>query len=123
VTTAHLFLAYAAAAVALLTLVGAIAALVLGVRLRLLLDRLILVAVVVLLLAAVSGLPMILFGGPPADVLHLVYGAVAPVILLGGRYLGRGGSMGRRAAIVAIAALALLGVVYRLFTTGSGPAS
>ncbi|MDQ3938842.1 MAG: hypothetical protein M3253_09220, partial [Chloroflexota bacterium] len=85
--------------------------------LRVLLDRLILITVVVLIAAAASGLPLVVTVGAPADVLHLLYGVIGPLILLGGRYLGRGGTFRRRSALVALAAIALLGVIYRLFTT------
>lgn len=115
----HLFLAYAVAALALATLGTAAAAAVVGPPLRLLLDRLILLTLFALLLAVVSGLPLLVLVGSPADALHLVYGLAAPLILLGGRFLFRADSQRRRSLFVALAGLALIGIVYRLFTTGS----
>lgn len=115
----HLLLAYGAAALAIAAVLVAVAAMAAGSPLRLLLDRAVLIAAAALLLAALSGLPLLVIEGAPADALHLLYGAVGPLVLLGGRYLGRSGSIRRRATLVAIAALALLGVIYRLFTTGS----
>jgi hypothetical protein len=121
-TELHLLLAYAAAVAGAVILLTALAGMVAGPPLRVWLDRSILAALAALLLAALTGLPLVLLTGPPADPLHLVYAAAAPLVLLTGRYLGRRGSLRRRALLVAIAGVALLGVIYRLFTTG-GPAS
>lgn len=118
----HLLLAYAAAVIVGLTLLAALAGILVGPRLRLLVDRLILLAILALVVVSVVGLPLPLLVGPPRDVLHLLYAVAGPIVLLGGRYLGRAGSLRQRFVFVAIAALALLGVIYRLFTTAGPPA-
>jgi hypothetical protein len=115
----HDLLAYAALAAALATLLVAVVGTVAGGPVRIWLDRLILLTLAALAAAALSGLPLALLAGLPADVLHLVYGLSAPLVLLAGRYLGRRGSLHRRSLLVALATLALLGVIYRLFTTAS----
>jgi hypothetical protein len=116
VTQLHLLLAYASAALVALTLLSALIGIALGGRMSLLVDRLILLSALALLIAALVGLPLPILGAPLRDVLHLLYAVVAPVVLLGARYLGRGPSP-RRFTIVAVGAIALLGVIYRLFTT------
>lgn len=116
----HGLLAYAALAAAVVMFLVALAGLALGPVIRLWLDRLILITLGVLLVAGLSGLPLALLTGLPGDPLHLLYGVGAPLILLAGRYLGRHGSVRRRSVFVGLATLALLGVIYRLFTTAAG---
>ncbi|HSH21521.1 MAG TPA: hypothetical protein VK992_02740 [Candidatus Caenarcaniphilales bacterium] len=117
-TELHLVLAYVAAASVAATLLAAVAGMAIGPRVRVLIDRLILAAVALLVVTALAGVPLVLLVGPPSDILHVVYAVVAPLILLAGRYLGRDPAMRRRSAFVAVATLAVVGVVYRLFTTG-----
>lgn len=100
-----------------LALVGG-AAIVWPQRLRIWLDRLILVALAAMAIGVISGLPLILISGGPADPLHFVYALVAPALIAGARYLGHDVDLRRRAILVTAAAVALLGVVYRLFATG-----
>lgn len=114
----HSLLAYSVLAAAVTTLGLAVLGIIAGPRVRIWLDRLVLATLVFLAVAALSGLPLLL-GRPPADVLHIVYALTAPLILLAGRYLGRHGSIRRRSLLVVLTALALLGVIYRLFTTAS----
>jgi len=121
VSLLHGLLAYALAAGTLVMVATGVAAAAVGPRSRIWLDRLILGTLGLWLLAAATGLPLMLVR-PPTDPLHLVYGVAAPLILLGGRYLGRGASVRRRAVLVAVASVALLGVIYRLFTTAGGAA-
>lgn len=114
----HTLLAYLAAVLGMATLALAVVGVAVGRPVRIWLDRLILLTLAALVVAAIAGLPLTVLVGVPADVLHLLYGLVGPLILVGGRYLGRSGSVRRRSFFVALASLAVLGVVYRLFTTG-----
>lgn len=70
------------------------------------------------IVAAASGLLLLIAGGTPADALHLLYAAIAvAVIPLARSFLGRASQ--RRAAILMLAAFIAIGaVMYRLFTTG-----
>jgi hypothetical protein len=113
----HYWIGWLNAALAAVVLATALAALALGDKLRNWLDRALLAASAALLLGALSGLALPFLVGQPRDVLHWLYGLLGPVVLLGARYLGRNGTTRRRAAFVALGAVALLGVVYRLFTT------
>jgi hypothetical protein len=85
---------------------------------RLLADRLVLAAIAVVAVAAASGLAVLVLVGPPSDALHFVYAAVAllgfPVV----RYVARNAQPRRFSLFLGIAAVALLGVVARLWTTG-----
>ncbi|MDP8905354.1 MAG: hypothetical protein M3N29_08570 [Chloroflexota bacterium] len=116
----HLLVAYGATVLAGATVLLALAGMLLGRRLRVWLDRLILTTLIALLAAATSGLPLLVLNRPPHDPLHLLYGVVGPLILLGGRYLGRHGSLRWRSLLVALAGVALLGVIFRLYTTAGG---
>jgi len=118
VTLLHQWLAYLALAGAALVLVAAGSGLVAPRRIRVWLDRAILVALVALGVALLSGLPLIVLTGGPADPLHLVYALIGPAMLAGARYWGHDVGLRRRALYMAVAALALLAVIYRLFTTG-----
>jgi hypothetical protein len=86
-------------------------------------DRTILVVLAVLLLAGLVGLGLLAGGGRPADPLHLLYGQAALVTAPIGYWLARRGGLRapgrfRRDMWVAIAAVVLLGIEYRLFVTG-----
>jgi peptidoglycan/LPS O-acetylase OafA/YrhL len=80
-------------------------------------DRLILASLGAVALAALAGAGVWITQGPPADPLHLVYGALALVVLPVARYLGRIGSVRRRSGFVAGGCLVMAGVLYRLWTT------
>ena len=72
----------------------------------------------VFLIAAVSGVPLLLTGARPSEGLHFLYAVVAlAVIPLARSFLGR--TSARSAAALLLVALVVLGAVtYRLFTTG-----
>lgn len=74
--------------------------------------------VALLVVAAASGLLMLMTGARPADILHLLYAALAVgLIPLARSFLGA--LRGRRAGVLMIVAFAVLGaIVYRLFATG-----
>jgi hypothetical protein len=80
-------------------------------------DRLQIVVVLMIALAIAAGAVTFALGARPADGLHLVYGAVAIVLLPLARSFRSGAS--RRDALLLLSACALLGgVLFRLFTTG-----
>ncbi len=117
-TPVHQWLAYVALAGAVLLLAAAALGLAAPPRLRVWLDRAILVALVALAIAALSGLPLIVLSGGPADPLHLLYAVIGPGLIVVARYLGNDVDRRRRALYMAVAAITLLAVIYRLFTTG-----
>lgn len=75
-------------------------------------------AVSLLIVAAASGVLLIVQGPQPREGLHLLYAGVAIALIpLARSFLGR--MSHRRASAVLVATFAVLGaVVYRLFTTG-----
>jgi hypothetical protein len=80
------------------------------------LDRSILLDLALAAVAALAGIAAFMRAGP-ADMLHLLYGAVLLVVIAGGRYLGR--RPGRsQAGWVAVSSLVALGVIVRLAMTG-----
>ena len=114
----HQALGYATAAAAVLLLAAAALGLAAPERLRVWLDRAILVALVALGIAALSGLPLIVLTGGPADPLHFLYAVIGPGLIVVARYLGHDVDRRRRALYMAVAAITVLAVIYRLFTTG-----
>jgi peptidoglycan/LPS O-acetylase OafA/YrhL len=80
-------------------------------------DRLIIATLGAVALAALAGAGVWVSQGPPADPLHLVYGALALIVLPVARYLGHAGSIRRRSGFVAVGCLVMAGVLYRLWTT------
>jgi peptidoglycan/LPS O-acetylase OafA/YrhL len=80
-------------------------------------DRLILATLGAVALAVLAGLGVWVSQGAPTDPLHLVYGALALIVLPVARYLGRVGSIRRRSGSVAVGCLVMAGVLYRLWTT------
>jgi hypothetical protein len=81
-------------------------------------DRVLLVALLLCSVAVAGGLITALVGGPPADPLHLVYGAAALAVLPIARYLGRVGDPRRRAGWLGLGSLVLLALLVRLVQTG-----
>ncbi len=87
-------------------------------------DRTILGLLAVLLVDGLVGLGLLVGGGRPRDPLHLLYGPAALVTAPIGYWLARRGGLARaprsvrRDAWVAVAAVVLLGIEYRLFVTG-----
>lgn len=72
----------------------------------------------VLIVAAAGGLILLLLGSAPTEGVHLLYAAVAIVLVpLARSFLGR--TSGRGAASLLLVTFAVLGaLMYRLFTTG-----
>jgi hypothetical protein len=85
-------------------------------------DRLVLVALAVLVLNLLIGAALLVGGRRPVDALHLVYGPAAVVTLPIGWWLAtrhRDGARGaRRDVWLLVASLVLLGLEARLFMTG-----
>ncbi len=120
-TDLHLALFGLTAAAALALLVVACGGILRGRYSRLWIDRLVLVGIACVALTAVVGPALILTGKQPGDVLHFLYAAVALLALPIGR--GVAGSVKtprRRGAAIALAAIVMLGVLLRLYMTGSG---
>jgi hypothetical protein len=81
-------------------------------------DRLVLAVLATTGLAVLLGAGVAVSSRPPADGLHLVYGAMALAVLPIARYIGRAGSDRRRAAWLLLGGVAQLAVYVRLFQTG-----
>ena len=79
-------------------------------------DRAILTAIGLVAIGAATGLVILLGGGAPADPLHLLYGALALLILPVVRFWDR--LAGRRALAIGIGGVILSLLVLRLFQTG-----
>lgn len=71
-----------------------------------------------IIVGAASGAVLLVMGARPAEPLHLLYAAVAVVVIpLARSFVGR--TIERRGAVFLLAAFAALGaIIYRLFTTG-----
>jgi hypothetical protein len=104
--------------VLLLALVASCALTLVGRSNRVLVDRAVLAAIVAAGSAAIVGLVVYVVAGPPSDALHVVYGAVAVVVIPVVRYAARRAAPRRLSALLGIAALAMLGVLVRLWQTG-----
>jgi hypothetical protein len=85
---------------------------------RLLGDRLVLAVLATTGLAALLGAGVAVSSRPPADGLHLVYGAVALAVLPIARYLARAGSDRRRAGWLLLGSVVQLAIYARLLQTG-----
>ena len=83
---------------------------------RLAVDRAILVAIAVAIVAIGSGLLLLAAGGRPADALHFVYAAAAIAALPIARFAGVFAS--RRGLAVVVGAVVLVALVVRLSQTG-----
>lgn len=81
-------------------------------------ERLQAAVVSLVIVGAASGIILLAMGYRPADPLHLLYAAVAVVVIPVARsFAGR--TLERRTALLLLAALIVLGALtYRLFTTG-----
>ena len=79
-------------------------------------DRFQAVLIGVILLAAIAGAAVFVTGARPADGLHVVYGAVAILLIPFARSFVGGGT-GRDRVIMLVAVVALGGVMYRLIAT------
>lgn len=81
-------------------------------------ERLQATVVSLIIVGAASGTVLLVMGAQPADPLHLLYAAIAVVVIpLARSFAGR--TIERRSAILLLAAFAALGaIIYRLFTTG-----
>jgi hypothetical protein len=71
----------------------------------------------VILVAAIAGAAVFVTGARPADGLHVVYGAVAVLLIPFARSFVGGGTR-RDRVIMLVAVVALGGVMYRLVATG-----
>ncbi len=120
-TNLHLGLFVATAAATIALLVVAVLGLVRDHFRRLWIDRLILVSLACVALTTVVGPALILSGEQPTDSLHFLYAAVAWLALPVGRVVsGSVHSARRRGASIAVATVVMLGVLLRLYMTGSG---
>ncbi len=120
-TQLHLALFAVTAVIAAALLVVSAAGLVSGSYPRLWIDRLILAGLAGVALTTVVGPALILSGEQPSDGLHFLYAAVAWLALPVGRAVS--GSMKtarRRGTAIVVAAIVLLGVLLRLYMTGTG---
>jgi len=114
----HRFLAYAAAAAAVLGIVWSCVVVVRGRPQAPTFERFQAAVVSVIIVGAASGVLLLLTGARPAEGLHLLYAAVAVIVIpLAHSFLAQ--TSDRRTALVLLVAFAVLGAVtYRLFTTG-----
>jgi hypothetical protein len=80
-------------------------------------DRLVLVVLGATGLAVLLGAGIAATSRPSPDALHIVYGAVALVVLPIARHIGRAGSNRRRAGWLLLGSVAQLAVYIRLFQT------
>jgi hypothetical protein len=118
IATLHGWLAAGTAIVAVIVLLGAVA-LGIGRRgARSWIDRAILVALALVAIDLLLGAVLLAVGHAPMDLLHVVYGGVALVVLPVARWAGRAGDVRRRALWVAGGSVVLLGVLLRLLQTG-----
>jgi hypothetical protein len=117
VQSVHTILAYAAVAAVGLAVAWSC---ILAVRARSggrVFDRLQVVVVGLVLLAAAVGAALFASGARPADSLHLLYGGVAVVLIPLARSF-RAGAVRRDSVLMLVAVVALGGVLFRLFSTG-----
>lgn len=84
------------------------------------LDRAILVQLATGLATGLVGLAVAAVSEPPADPLHLLYGAVLVSLPVGGRYATRRADPRRIGRAMAVVSLVTLGVAVRAFMTGGG---
>jgi hypothetical protein len=119
VQTIHESLAILAIAFALACLAIALIAWASGRPYRIVIDRLILLGLLALTPAVVTGGAIALLRRPPPDPLHFLYAVAVFVPLPLARYLGRSGSLRRRGGYVALGAFVTLGLLVRLFQTGA----
>lgn len=86
-------------------------------------DRMVLVTLGATIANVIVGALLLAGGGHPADPLHLLYGVASVVTVplgwvLGGRSTVGAPSRGRRDVWIAVATAVLLGIEFRLYTTG-----
>jgi hypothetical protein len=84
-----------------------------------LLDRVVLAHLALATLAGLAGVAAAAGGRPPADGLHLVYGAVSTGLPVVARMTAQGRDRAAIGRWVALAALLALGATIRSFMTGS----
>jgi hypothetical protein len=118
VTAAPATLARVVAVAAAATLVAAIALRAGSAPARAWVDRAILGALALVALDGLLGLTLVALGHAPTDLLHVVYGAAALLVLPVARYAGRARELRRRALWVAGGSVVLLGILLRLAQTG-----
>ncbi len=114
----HLALAVSAVAVAGLVLLASGYAVLTHDYRRILIDRLLLAAVALLLLAGVTGLLVFATSRRLSDPLHLVYGLVVVAALPVARYLARQGTPRRRGSYMMAGTVVSLALLARLSMTG-----
>jgi len=118
VSAAHATLAIVVAVAAAATLVAAIALRAGSAPARGWVDRAILGALALVALDGLLGLTLVALGHAPTDLLHVVYGVAALLVLPVARYAGRTRELRRRALWVAGGSVVLLGILLRLAQTG-----
>jgi hypothetical protein len=113
--------AWAAVAAAVLAVTTVLLGVLHGLRSvpgRVWLDRLVLALLVATALAAVLGLGVLVGSRPPADGLHLVYGAAAVLAVPVARAIAGARRSGRLGWWLAAGGLVTLGALLRLWATG-----
>ncbi|HET7028218.1 MAG TPA: hypothetical protein VFI28_11055 [Candidatus Limnocylindrales bacterium] len=118
ITSAHAWLAAGTAVACAALLLGAVSLRFGSTGARFLVDRAILVGVALVAIDALVGIALLAVGHAPMDLLHVVYGGVALVVLPAARWAGRSSDLRRRALWVAAGCVVLLGVLLRLAQTG-----
>ena len=115
----HAALAWVAAAATVVLLAVAIATAAGRLPSYRALDRALLAQLAMPALAGLTGGAALAASGPPADPLHLLYGAVAALAPGAARAAAHGGGAARLARWVAVGSLVAVGATVRSFMTGS----
>jgi hypothetical protein len=116
IATIHLVAALMVGASAIAVVAVVITGRMAGRDVRFALDRAILAALGFVAIGIVVGLVILATGGRPTDPLHLLYAAVALLILPIARFSDR--LAGHRLLAVGVGGVILAGLVVRLFQTG-----
>jgi hypothetical protein len=116
IATLHVLVALLVAVSGALVTLTVVAGAALHREARFAIDRAILAGQALVVVGIVLGLVILVTGGRPADPLHLLYAAVALIVLPFARFWHR--LAGRRALAVGAGGIVLAALVLRLFQTG-----